>query len=225
MVPKQQMQDSCVGAGGLQHGEPRRACPLGKARATRRALRSSAPSPRCQASQAAPPPPPPPRPTSARRPWSTTSASSDPPRSRAQASASSARAMLSAPPETPAAIRGAGSNGPSAVHRSGKLLAVTTHLTGTAAIHVRGRSAGDADGAASRHDGGGQAGFSRSAIHLHPPAGRSTHRFANIGARRRIFGAKFRQSVAGRLLLVDGGQRIGQAEQRIGGVRSPFDRL
>ncbi len=51
---------------------------------------------------------------SARKPWSTTNARRLPPRSRAHASANNANAILSAPPETPAARRGARSNGPSA---------------------------------------------------------------------------------------------------------------
>ncbi len=48
----------------------------------------------------------------ARNPWSTTSASSDPPRDRTQSRVRIANAMLSAPPETATARPGSGSNGP-----------------------------------------------------------------------------------------------------------------
>ena len=67
-------------------------------------------------------------PDSPRRPWSTTSACNDQPRWRAQVWASKAKPMLSAPPETPAAIRSAGSKGPSAAMREANSSSVTTHL-------------------------------------------------------------------------------------------------
>src|SRR5579885_3054883 len=52
---------------------------------------------------------------SRRRPWSTPRPTTSPPRARAQRSSSKVKAKLSAPPETPTAIRGWSSNGPTAV--------------------------------------------------------------------------------------------------------------
>ena len=139
-------------------------------------------------------PPPPSR--SRRKPWSTTRASSAATLT-CPASASSAKAMLSAPPDTPAASRGAGSNGPSGAIAAANSAAVTrrrsAQLLGSCALFDHGTR----------------------------PLRRCGDRVAQIGPRAWKFGVQLRQRVAGGLFLVDGGQRIGQAQQCVLGVLRP----
>ncbi len=201
VVAEQQMQDARRRAGGVQHGEPGGARPLGQRRAPRQTRRSSAAWPQCRSApsratvcrrlaaglRAA---------TRGRRPAPAVSRRAPAP----SASASSASAMLSAPPDTPAARRGAGSNGPS-----------RPWPRQTAAANVRRQSRRIAPVTGHRlADRSPAAGALR----------RAGDGIAHIGPRAGIFGAQLRQRVAGGLLLVDRDQRIGQPQQRVLGVRA-----
>ena len=132
VVSQQQMQNTRICAG--------------RANAAKRASRARsaiAPGPRpwiprivwrCRAHQAARPSPRPRCRTRHAAHDRPSAPASDPPRLRPRRAASRASAMLSAPPDTPAAIRGAGSNGPSAAMRAANSSSVTTHLR---AVHLQ----------------------------------------------------------------------------------------